>query len=263
MSKDFSIALAFHSNTMRWPFNTLEPGENWPDGEFGEYPLRDTVALPAPRTIDTSLSVAIAARLSCRSFTSDALTLEQLSALLFYTYGVEGCVNLGALEHLERPVPSGGGLYPLELYLLVQRVEGLAPGVYHYFPLCQALEVLEPMEVPHSVLTQLFLNQSYMADAAVVLVIAANLRRTMHKYEDRGYRYVLFEAGHAMQNMNLVAAALGVGGFNAGGFFDSYLANLLGIDIEKEVPLYCAGLGVPTTADRVQARDPNALFSDT
>jgi SagB-type dehydrogenase family enzyme len=262
MSKEFPIARAFHSNTMRWPFNTLEHGENWPDGEFGESPLRDTVALPPPETIGASLSAAIAARLSCRSFTSEALTLEQVSALLFHTYGVEGRVELGALEHLERSVPSGGGLYPLELYLLVQRVTGLTPGVYHYFPLCHSLEVVALVEVPHSVLTQLFLNQPYLADAAVVLVIAANLNRTMHKYEDRGYRYVLFEAGHAMQNMNLVAAALGVGAFNVGGFFDSYLANLLGIDPQVEAPLYCAGLGVPTTADRVQARDPNALFSD-
>lgn len=263
MSKEFPIARAFHSNTMRWPFNTLEPGENWAEGEFGEDPLRDTVALPAVRTLDTSLSAAIAARLSCRSFTSDPLTLEQVGALLFYTYGVEGCVNLGALELLERPVPSGGGLYPLELYLLVQRVEGLTPGVYHYFPLGHALEALEPMKLPHSVLTQLFLNQPYAADAAVVLVMAANLNRTMHKYEDRGYRYVLFEAGHAMQNMNLVAAALGVGAFNIGGFFDSYLANLLGIDLEKEAPLYCAGLGVPSTTDRVQARDPKTLLTAT
>src|SRR5437016_875216 len=123
MSKEFSIAHAFHSNTMRWPFNTLEHGENWPDGEFREYPLRDMVALPAARTLDTPLSAAIAARLSCRSFTNDALTIEQISALLFHAYGVEGRVSLGALEHLERPVPSGGGLYPLELYLLVKRVE--------------------------------------------------------------------------------------------------------------------------------------------
>ena len=210
-----------------------------------------------------SLSDAIAGRLSCRSFTPEALSLEQISSLLFYTYGVEGRAALGTLDYLERPVPSGGGLYPLELYLLAQRVEGLAPGVFHYFPLGHLLEVLEPMAVPHSVLTQLFLNQPYLADAAAVLAIAANLNRTMHKYEDRGYRYVLLEAGHAMQNMNLVAAALGVGAFNIGGFFDSHLANLLGLDIEKHVPLYCAGLGHPSTSDRVRVRSPEALFSGT
>lgn len=263
MSKDSLIAHLFHSNTRRWPFNTLEEGENWPYGEFGEFPLSETVSLPTARPIDTSLSAAIAARITCRSFANDALSLEQISSLLFYTYGVEGRVDLGALEHLERPVPSGGGLYPLELYLLVRRVDGLQPGAYHYFPLCHMLELIKLLEVPDAMLAQLFLNQPYLADAAAVLVIAANLGRTMHKYEDRGYRYVLLEAGHAMQNVNLVAAALGAGACNAGGFFDSYLANLLGIDLEREAPLYCAGLGMPATADRVHVRDPDRVLSGT
>jgi putative peptide maturation dehydrogenase len=48
---------------------------------------------------------------------------------------------------LKKNVPSGGGLHPIECYLIVQNVEGVAPGLYHY----QAVEhALEPLPLPES-----------------------------------------------------------------------------------------------------------------
>lgn len=67
--------------------------------------------------------------------------------------------------------------------------------------------------------------------------------RTRFKYGVRGYRFVLLEAGHAMQNLCLAAAALDCPALPLGGFFDSEIDQVLGIDGLNEASLYLCGLG--------------------
>lgn len=262
-SDQYPIAWHFHRNTMRWPFSTLEPEEeSWPGPFFKEYPNVPTIALPAPLDIGVRLSDAIRRRLSCRSFNSVPLTPSELSTILSVGNGVAGKVHFGAREHLERPMPSGGGLYSLEFYVLVRQIETLAPGIYHYAPLTHELEQLEPLELSNSFVSQLFMNQPYLASAGVIVLITTVLERSLHKYGDRGYRYILLEAGHAAQNMCLAATSLDLGVLPIGGFFDNFVAKLLGLDEEQEAVLYALGFGRPSTStfDRVQARNLGIFF---
>jgi SagB-type dehydrogenase family enzyme len=257
----YPAAWLFHHNTIRWPFNTLDPEEEaWAGPPFKEYPAKPVIEMPAPLELNLPLGRAIRRRLSCRSFKTSPLMLSQLSTILAVGNGIEGVVQLGANEHLERPMPSGGGLYPLEFYPIVRRVEGLAPGLYHYAPLTHQLEELKLMEFADSVISQLFMNQPYLAGAAVVLLISAVLERSMHKYGERGYRYILLETGHAAQNMCLAAASMDLGALPVGGFFDSYVAELLELNQDQEALLYALGFGEPTTDDRVEVRNLAALL---
>src|SRR2546425_3563322 len=122
----YPIAWSFHANTSRWPFNTLEPREvGWAGPFFKEYPAAAAIQLLEPVELPLSLGQAIARRLSCRDFTTAPVSLPQLGTLLHYAYGVHGTVRLGTGEHLERPVPSGGGLYPLEIYVIARRIESV------------------------------------------------------------------------------------------------------------------------------------------
>jgi SagB-type dehydrogenase family enzyme len=240
---------------MRWPFNTLEPGEdNWAGAPFKEYLGAPTIALPAAASVTLPLDQAIASRVSCRVFDPAPLTSRELATVLALGYGVEGAAHLGAREHLERPVPSGGGLYPLEVYLIARRVDGVPPGLYHYCALLHVLERLKLVELSDDLLSQLFMNQPYLAGAGAVVVFTAVVDRLMHKYGDRGYRYVLLEAGHAAQNMCLASAGLALGALPIGGFFDGYLAELLDLDLEQEPILYGLGLGRSATTDRAVVR---------
>jgi SagB-type dehydrogenase family enzyme len=248
------VAWFFHRNTSRWAFHPPPPAgpeTPQPPKEYVDAPL---VRLPAPRLPASTLADAIAARASCRRFGDEAIGLDDLSALLAAGYGVAHRGVLGQAEFLDRPVPSGGGLYPLELYVLAHRVDGLAPGIHHYAPLHHGLEQLVDVPVPPHVVADLFLGQPYVGDAGVVVVLTAVVRRCLVKYGDRGYRYVLFEAGHVAQNLNLAAAAAGLGSCNLGGFFDQDLADVLGLDTEEEVPVYGVAIGRPATADRAEMR---------
>jgi len=77
----------------------------------------------------------------------------------------------------------------------------------------------------------------------------------MKKYGDRGYRYILLEAGHVMQNLNLACTSLGLGSCNIGGFFDDELAGLLGLPVAQEAVLYAVAIGMPAATGRQQQRD--------
>lgn len=249
------LAWHYHSNTSRYPHNMHgAAAEQTPTAPFKEHLDRELTALPAMDLPALGLGETIRRRLSCRTFTGEPLTIAQLAAILRAAYGVHGRLELNQQEFLERPVPSGGGLYPLELYILARRIGGLEAGTYHYAALHHGLEQLNDVTLPERLLSDLFLGQPYLIPAAAILVQTAVVERSLWKYEERGYRYILFEAGHVAQNINLCATALGAGSLNLGGFFDADLAALLGIDLDEEIPLYCTAIGVPVAGDRAFQR---------
>ena len=112
-------------------------------------------------------------------------------------------------------------------------MDELVGGAYHYVPLTHTLEVVRPDPLPSLLTAEMFLGQPYLSAAAAVIVLTAVVERSLWKYEDRGYRYLLLEAGHVAQNVNLTATALGLGCLNLGGFFDEDVAALLRLDDDE------------------------------
>ena len=238
------LAWSFHRGTARWMFNAVG-GESPPMLPGRERPGAGFVPLPSAHEPSGSLGEVIRGRVSCRRFADTPVALPDLATMLRHSYGM-GAHHPGGLQGMyDRPVPSGGGLYPLELNLIVRAVEGLAPGVHHYVPAADGVELVRDGALPPSLLTYLFMGQPWVPEAAFVVVLSAVPGRSLTKYGDRGYRYLLLEAGHVMQNLNLVGWALGVGSVNLGGFFDDELAGLLRIDPEDEFCLYGAAFGHP------------------
>ena len=162
------------------------------------------IALAAPqRRGKGSIEQLLAARRSRRSYAGTPVTLAQVGQLLWAAQGVTGPEG-------QRTAPSAGALYPLELYIMASRVEGLAPGIYHYNPHEHEIE-------PHvagdrrSEMTAAASDQDCMRFAACALIFAAVPARTEVKYGDRAAKFIHIEAGHAAQNVCLQAEALGLG----------------------------------------------------
>jgi SagB-type dehydrogenase family enzyme len=253
----YPIAWTYHRNTSRWPHNVHPvPDAPSPEPHFKEYLGTSLIELPSAVFPALTLEDAFAARLSCRHYRDKVVQLDRLSPVLKAAYGVWQESLLWESEFLHRPAPSGGGLYPLEIYLLARRVEGLPPGVYHYAPLFHALELVRELPLPPRYLTELFMGQHYVGEASLVVVLTAVLARSLWKYGDRGYRYILMEAGHVAQNINLVCPGLGLGSVNLGGFFDTELSRLLGLESDDEVCLYGMAIGVPDGTDPAALRLP-------
>jgi SagB-type dehydrogenase family enzyme len=199
-------------------------------------------------TLPESLGAAFDRRASCRRFCPDPLAIGDLAAILDAAYGIVGRANVNGLDFDHRPVPSAGARYPLHLHVLARGVEALPAGAYRYDPSDRTLGPTGPRPDDAAMAT-LFLGQTYVATANAIIVTVADVGETIDRYADRGYRYVLFEAGHVAQNIALCAASLGVGTLEIGGFLDEALAVALDLDGAWRVALYAAAVGYPASDD--------------
>ncbi len=206
--------------------------------QYKTYPGAEVVQLPLPDYRGMVLEEAIRQRRSVREYTQKPLTLGQLSQLLFAAQGVTG----QAFGQPLRSVPSAGALYPFEIYVIVHRVVGLTPGVYHYAVRQHALEVVKPGDFRRAI-THAGLEQDMLGEASVVFVLAAIFDRTRSKYGERGFRYVYMEAGHISQNIYLQAVSLKLGSVCIGAFLDDKVNELIGVDGQKEAAIFLHAVG--------------------
>jgi SagB-type dehydrogenase family enzyme len=196
---------------------------------------RRGVRLCTPKPPRTSLDRALRDRRSGLTGFSRRPALLELSTLLDAAYGVR-LRDDGA----RRTVPSGGALYPLELYPVVLAVQDVEPGVYHYDPFVHRLADLARET---GSLGPALVNPELLDRTSVAVVITAVFWRSRFKYGQRAYRFALLEAGHVAQNLLLAAAALELEALPLGGFYDRRLEAAIGVDGVDESAIYLLLVG--------------------
>lgn len=198
------------------------------------------IHLPPPsQTGSLLLEETIARRRSVRDFSPQSISKSQLSQILWAAQGIS---NSGGRY---RTVPSAGATYPLELFVVcgLNGVEGLADGIYHYHLDSHSL-VLHRSGDARPQLARAALDQEFIYQAPVDIVICALYERTLKRYGARGERYVHIEVGHAGQNVYLQATALDLATVAIGAFDDEQVGRVLGLDKEYK-PLYIMPVGKP------------------
>ncbi len=198
----------------------------------------ESLALPAAHTRGGhGFEETLAARRSVRAFQEARVALTEIAQLLWAGQGIT------SREDGLRTAPSAGALYPLELYLVAGRVEGLAAGVYRYLAAEHRLAALASGDLRQPLAAAAH-DQECVRQAALVLVFTAVERRTTRKYGERGRRYVHMEAGHAAQNVFLQATALDLGAVMVGAFDDAAVARALQLPAD-ESPMCLMPIGWP------------------
>jgi SagB-type dehydrogenase family enzyme len=236
-----NLALLFHLNSEPW-MNQQAYDEPSVLHSFRSIETAETVALPPPAA--TPLFDLVRSRYSCRSFANTPMPLEELATLLHQGYGILGVREAEGVTLHHRPVPSAGALFPLELYLVANNVTGLPNGAYHYASWHHRLECVKPGVELESLMPNLQ-EQRYILGANILLFLTAVFPRTMNKYGPRGYRYILLEAGHAAQNLCLLAAERNLGTMCIGGFRDAYINDLFRLAPRTEGAVYAMAIGHP------------------
>jgi len=207
----------------------------------GEQPM--TYILPAPKADGTiSVEKALTNRRSHRSFQNKAISADQLSQILWASYGVTSPrpehPNLrGGL----RTAPSAGARYPLEVYAIIGNVEGIEPGVYKYIAGEHKIMRTVDKDVRNE-LSEAALGQSMVRTAPASVFYSAIFHRTTEVYGERGHRYVFMDLGHSAQNIYLQAEALQLGTCAIGAFSDSAIRQVLKLPANEE-PLYLMPIG--------------------
>ncbi|MBN1885269.1 MAG: SagB/ThcOx family dehydrogenase [Candidatus Krumholzibacteriota bacterium] len=191
------------------------------------------------------LQEAIGRRRSRRSFTDGALTREELSYLLWSTQGISRIVRGedGTVRRHYRTVPSGGARHPFETYLLVNRVDGIPPGLYRYLAVEHRLLFLRDVDRPVDEMADICRGQRFVGEGAAVFIWAAVPYRTEWRYSFVAHRDILMEAGHICQNLYLATESIGGGTCAILGYDQEGLDRFIGVDGDEEFAVYLAPVG--------------------
>ncbi len=191
------------------------------------------IKLSAPE-LKGSISVeeTLAKRRSRRKYKDEPLTLKEVAQLLWSAQGI-------TTEWGGRTAPSAGATYPLEIYLVVGKVQALPPGLYHYLPSSHTLVKVIEGDLRRQ-LALAALGQEMVEKAPITIVFTAIFQRTTARYGERGIRYVHIEVGHSGENIYLQAEALGLATVAVGAFRDKEVKEVLKL---KEEPLYLMPVG--------------------
>jgi SagB-type dehydrogenase family enzyme len=168
-----------------------------------------------PRLL-ASLDRALSARRSARALGTDFPTRRALSRLLLFAHGVNAGQGRG-------PVPSAGGLQALELYLVALVPSWLPPGLYHYDRTAHQLAQLAP-GADRADWGERVPALNLVSGGALLWVLVGAGARVERKYGERGYRFLLLEAGHLLQNLCLLSASLGLATVPLGGYLEPEVA---------------------------------------
>lgn len=209
------------------------------------YPQDGTlIDLVAPKDLtvgEMPLIEAINRRKSRRKFTKESLTLEELSFLLWTTQGVRQVVGGGSRTY--RTVPSGGGRHPFETYLVVNRIDGLEPGLYRYLPLDHKLCFLYADAALPEKANDACREQNFVGASAVVFIWTVIPYRAEWRYSMIAHKLIAIDAGHLCQNLYLASEAIGAGTCAIGAYDQDKMDAVLGVDGEEEFAIYVAPVG--------------------
>jgi putative peptide maturation dehydrogenase len=217
--------------------------------------------LPLQRAGTTGFDELLQRRATCRNFDAGrSLSRSLLARMLERVFAAHGQWRMDdETVFLKKGSPSGGGLHPTEAYLVVQRVEGLAPGLYHYHPLEHALEPLPAPDAPiHEFALSAVAGQHWFADAPVLVVLATRFARCFWKYRNhpKAYRAVVMDAGHLSQTLYLGATDLGLGAFVTCAINETDIEQAFGLDGLEEGVMAVCGFGWRGDAMRNAEFDP-------
>ncbi len=216
------------------------PPESWPK-EWKTIYYKSYKGVPVLPLSHMSLPSAnffslVDERRSVRGKHNKGIATADLSVMLKYSCGLQDAPPPSEVKL--RAQPSGGGRFPIEVYVVSLKKENeIAPGVYHYRVKEHSLDVLRIRDFSTEDSAHLF-TYSWANDCSMALILTAVFDRSAMKYGERAYRYALLEAGHIGQGVYLAGASQSVGVVGMGGTLDEALHGLLDIDGTQESLVY-------------------------
>lgn len=217
--------------------------------------------LPLPRLQPDAYELLRTRRTTCRNFdVARHLPLALVVRMLQRVLAAQAQVRVDEeTVFLKRNVPSGGGLHPIETYLLVQAVEDLRPGIYHYHPVAHALEPLSGVaDGTAEFAARITAGQHWFANAPVLVILTSRYERSQWKYRHhaKAYRAQVLDVGHISQALYDSATELGLGAFVTAAINEVDIEQGLGLDPLREGPIAICGFGWRASQMRTTEFDP-------
>jgi len=212
----------------------------------------ERIELPSAENTGGQVQKVIEQRRSLRRYSKKALKLQELSYLLWCTQGVK---QAEAGLHTFRTVPSAGARHAFETFVLANRIGGLKNLLYQYIALEHKLAVVSRDKRIAEKIMFGCLGQKMIIASAAVFIWVADVKRMTWRYGQRGYRYILLDAGHICQNLYLAAESIDCGTCGVGAFDDDIMNETLGLDGKKHFMVYAACVGEKSETERKNEKD--------
>ncbi|HZQ25070.1 MAG TPA: SagB family peptide dehydrogenase [Terriglobales bacterium] len=203
-------------------------------------PLR---SLPDSGMLPDTVEQVIMRRGSTRKFALEPIPYEQLSTIL---------------DRATRGLPADflprRGAQLNDLYLVANRVEGLAAGAYFYDRTHHCLQLLKDGSFDNKV-RYLGLEQTLPGDASVAIFFLADLHRALKVLGNRGYRAAQLEAGMIGGRIYLAAYALHLGATGLT-FYDDEVVHFFSPHAKGKSAIFLVAVGKshkPTTTASILA----------
>ena len=197
------------------------------------------ISLPNPEfSPDIQFWDIIQKRQTTRAFKRDPISLMELSQLLFAMSGLTRKFPKFAF----RTIPSAGGLFPIEIYVVANNVSDIEQGIYHYNIEKHELELLKQGDFRKTIGDACY-GQRMVEKSAVNFIWTAMIERTRITYKERAYRFIYLDCGHLGQNFYLAAEALGLSACVVGAYYDDEINEILELDEKKEFAIYMGVTG--------------------
>lgn len=199
---------------------------------------------------DDSLLLLLKQRQTTRAFAMEScLSKADFEYVLYTAFGVYGKRELpSGMTALKRTSPSGGGLHPIDAYVVITKVEGIAPGLYHYRCDVHALDLLKAMdsEGARELITRFTAGQAYFSEAHAAIVHVARFARHNWKYSGhaKAYKAVLMDSAHLSQTLYMAATSRGLGAYYTAAINDADIGADLGLDMIEQGALAVSGFGI-------------------
>jgi SagB-type dehydrogenase family enzyme len=201
---------------------------------------------------DTPFTEVLERRASIREQGDSPISVQQLGEFLYRTARIKRLSEEGGVSF--RPYPAGGALHELELYPLVDRCEGLAPGLYHYNPLAHELyKVASQNPYVQTLLRLASFTSTLDKLPQILLIVAARFQRMQHKYQSLTYSVILKNVGALYQTMYLVGTAMGLAPCALGGGHADLFAQAAGLNYLEETSVGEFILGTRTSGSAAAA----------
>lgn len=206
----------------------------------------ERIALDRPQ--DSLLEALLRRRVTCRNYDrTRAVSAQDFATVMYRAFAARAVSDEPGIRVIKRAAPSAGGLHPTEAYVLVQNVEGVQPGIYHYHPIDHALEPLGDLATDDTaaIALRMVAGQAHFQHAHVVIALASRFRRTFWKYRNhaKAHRAVVLDAGHLSQTLYLAATEQGLAAFITAAVNEVDIENLFGLDPMCEGVLAVCGFG--------------------
>jgi SagB-type dehydrogenase family enzyme len=246
----FNSAKQYHELT-KYSFDNVKSlyREYNPDKTVGTVKLfteKKAIKLPKPEFVtqsdifsDFQRSAKFATFYKIKNF---SISLEMISPLLYLTNGVTLLHELNTGKIAFRSAPSASALYPIDIYLIIDRAEGLEKGLYYYNPVDFTLMQLVSGEIKNNIVSAGY-DLNVLKQAPIFLIFVSVFERNFWKFKERAFRYALLDAGYIIQNLVLAASTLNLSAYLIGDFVDKNINDLLGIQNGKEGTILIAPIG--------------------